>query len=67
MRQKNRAKKNVAAGANFRLALNPDTGSPDQQSGADRLVMDERRITRLFGLVLGALFTLNLVLNAFAF
>jgi hypothetical protein len=29
--------------------------------------MDERRITRLFGLVLGGLFTLGLVLNAFAF
>lgn len=29
--------------------------------------MDERRITRLFGLVLGAVFTLALVLNALAF
>ena len=29
--------------------------------------MDERRITRLFGLVLGAVFTLALILNALAF
>jgi hypothetical protein len=29
--------------------------------------MDERRITRLFGLALGGLFTLGLVLNAFAY
>jgi hypothetical protein len=29
--------------------------------------MDERRITRLFGLILGAVFTLGLVLNALAF
>jgi hypothetical protein len=29
--------------------------------------MSERRITRLFGLILGALFTCTLVLNAFAF
>jgi hypothetical protein len=29
--------------------------------------MSERRITQLFGLVLGGVFTLALVLNAFAF
>lgn len=29
--------------------------------------MSERQITRLFGLVLGGVFTLTLVLNAFAF
>ncbi len=29
--------------------------------------MTERRITQLFGLILGALFTCTLVLNAFAF
>ena len=29
--------------------------------------MDERRITRIFGLVLGGVFTFALVLNAFAF
>jgi len=29
--------------------------------------MSERKITRLFGLILGALFTCTLVLNAFAF
>jgi len=29
--------------------------------------MSERRITQLFGLILGALFTCTLVLNAFAF
>jgi len=30
-------------------------------------VMSERRITQLFGLILGAIFTFGLVLNAFAF
>jgi hypothetical protein len=29
--------------------------------------MSERQITRMFGLVLGGLFTLGLVLNAFAY
>jgi hypothetical protein len=29
--------------------------------------MSERRITQLFGLILGAIFTFSLVLNAFAF
>jgi hypothetical protein len=29
--------------------------------------MSERRITQLFGLLLGAIFTCSLVLNAFAF
>jgi hypothetical protein len=29
--------------------------------------MSERRITQLFGLILGGLFTFGLVLNAFAF
>jgi hypothetical protein len=29
--------------------------------------MSERRITQLFGLILGALFTFTLMLNAFAF
>jgi hypothetical protein len=29
--------------------------------------MSERRITQLFGLILGAIFTFGLVLNAFAF
>jgi hypothetical protein len=29
--------------------------------------MSERKITQLFGLVLGALFTFTLVLNAFAY
>jgi hypothetical protein len=29
--------------------------------------MDERRIARLFGLILGGLFACGLVLNAFAF
>jgi hypothetical protein len=29
--------------------------------------MSERRITQLFGLILGALFTCTLVLNAFTF
>jgi hypothetical protein len=29
--------------------------------------MDERRTARLFGLILGGLFTFGLVLNAFAF
>ena len=29
--------------------------------------MSERRITQLFGLILGALFTCTLVLSAFAF
>jgi hypothetical protein len=29
--------------------------------------MTERRITQLFGLILGALFTCTLMLNAFAF
>jgi hypothetical protein len=29
--------------------------------------MDDRRITRIFGLILGALFTFGLVLNAFAY
>jgi hypothetical protein len=29
--------------------------------------MSERRITRLFGLILGAIVTCTLVLNAFAF
>jgi hypothetical protein len=37
------------------------------QSLVWRLDMTERRITRLFGLVLGAIFTCTLVLNAFAF
>jgi len=32
-----------------------------------RLDMTERRITQLFGLVLGAIVTCTLVLNAFAF
>jgi hypothetical protein len=32
-----------------------------------RLDMSERKITQLFGLILGALFTCTLVLNAFAF
>jgi hypothetical protein len=29
--------------------------------------MSERKVTQLFGLILGALFTCTLVLNAFAF
>ena len=29
--------------------------------------MSERRITQLFGLILGAIFTFGLMLNAFAF
>ena len=32
-----------------------------------RLDMTERRITQLFGLVLGAIVTCTMVLNAFAF
>jgi hypothetical protein len=31
------------------------------------LVMGERQITRLFGLILGAIFAFALVLNAFAY
>lgn len=48
---------------------------PFEPSGSfDRLIfrvlegdMSERRITQLFGLILGGLFTFGLVLNAFAF
>ena len=44
-------------------------GLPVQQPQnlVGRLDMSERRITQLFGLVLGAIVTCTLVLNAFAF
>src|SRR5262249_32093033 len=41
--------------------------SPTRASPRCAAEMSERKITQLFGLILGALFTCTLILNAFAF